>query len=194
MSGAVMGIKPLRRLITIDNQEGKSLAWSDGPVEDIMLDQARPGFSSATVWMTDATPANARPNARLLALAELVNMPHTLEPPPGGSVFRIVTIPPDAGWKTHCSSAAVQAYFTAAGSPQASRHSPQAPHPYMQQTRTLDFCVVLEGRITLVLDTEEVALNAGDTVVQRGTSHAWSNRSDVNCVIAISSHDAEIQG
>jgi hypothetical protein len=40
-----------------------------------------------------------------------------------------------------------------------------------------------------VLDTEEVALTAGDTVVQRGTNHAWSNRSDKPCRIAISSHD-----
>jgi uncharacterized cupin superfamily protein len=44
--------------------------------------------------------------------------------------------------------------------------------------------------VTLVLDTEEVALCAGDTVVQRGTNHAWSNRSDKPCRIAISSHDA----
>ena len=59
----------------------------------------------------------------------------------------------------------------------------------MQKTRTLDFCLVLEGEITLVLDTEEVHLKAGDTVVQRGTNHAWSNRSDAPCVIAFSSHD-----
>jgi uncharacterized cupin superfamily protein len=60
----------------------------------------------------------------------------------------------------------------------------------MQQARTLDFCLILEGEITLVLDAEEVRLKAGDTVVQRGTKHAWSNRSDAPCVIAISSHDA----
>jgi len=60
----------------------------------------------------------------------------------------------------------------------------------MRKTRTLDFCLVLEGEITLVLDTEEVHLKAGDTVVQRGTRHAWSNRSDAPCVLAISSHDA----
>jgi len=41
-----------------------------------------------------------------------------------------------------------------------------------------------------VLDTEEVYLKAGDTVVQRGTNHAWSNRSGRPCRIAISSHDA----
>ena len=60
----------------------------------------------------------------------------------------------------------------------------------MRKTRTLDFYLVLEGEITLVLDTEEVHLKAGDTVVQRGTNHAWSNRSIHPCVVAISSHDA----
>ena len=76
------------------------------------------------------------------------------------------------------------------GSPGASTYSATAPHPYMQKTRTLDFCLILEGEITLVLDTAEVQLKAGDTVVQRGTNHAWSNRSDRPCVVAISSHDA----
>jgi uncharacterized cupin superfamily protein len=76
------------------------------------------------------------------------------------------------------------------GAPRASTYSSGAPHPYMQQTRTLDFCLILEGEVTLVLDTEEVSLRAGDTVVQRGTNHAWSNRSDRPCRIAISSHDA----
>jgi mannose-6-phosphate isomerase-like protein (cupin superfamily) len=43
---------------------------------------------------------------------------------------------------------------------------------------------VLKGRITLVLDTQEVDLEAGDTVVQRGSNHAWSNRSSKPCTIA----------
>jgi len=76
------------------------------------------------------------------------------------------------------------------GSLHASTYGPKAPHPYMQRTRTLDFCLVLEGEITLVLDIEEVSLKAGDTVIQRGTNHAWSNRSNAPCVVAISSHDA----
>ena len=42
----------------------------------------------------------------------------------------------------------------------------------------------------MVLDKEEVHLKEGDTVVQRGTNHAWSNRSDEPCVIIVSSHDA----
>ena len=84
----------------------------------------------------------------------------------------------------------VQAYYRALGSPSASTYSPLAPHPYMQKTRTLDFCVVLDGEIVLMLDTQEVPLKAGEIVVQRGTNHAWSNRSGRPAVVAIASHDA----
>jgi uncharacterized cupin superfamily protein len=59
----------------------------------------------------------------------------------------------------------------------------------MQKTRTLDFCIVLEGEIVLVLDTQEVPLKAGEIVVQRGTNHAWSNRSTRPAVVAVMSHD-----
>jgi uncharacterized cupin superfamily protein len=59
----------------------------------------------------------------------------------------------------------------------------------MQKTGTLDFGIVLQGEIVLVLDTQEVALRAGDVVVQRGTNHAWSNRSNNPAIVAIASHD-----
>jgi uncharacterized cupin superfamily protein len=47
----------------------------------------------------------------------------------------------------------------------------------MHRTETLDYAVVLEGEITMLLDDSEVHLKAGDVVIQRGTNHAWSNRS-----------------
>ena len=48
----------------------------------------------------------------------------------------------------------------------------------MHRTESVDYGIVLEGEITLVLDDSEVTLRAGDVVVQRGTDHAWANRSD----------------
>ncbi len=47
----------------------------------------------------------------------------------------------------------------------------------MHRTRTLDYVVVIEGELTLILDDSEVTLTAGEVVVQRGTDHAWENRS-----------------
>lgn len=48
----------------------------------------------------------------------------------------------------------------------------------MHRTSTVDYGIVLEGEMVLVLTDSEVALKAGDVVVQRGTDHAWENRSD----------------
>jgi uncharacterized cupin superfamily protein len=178
-----------RRIVTIDDAGGKSTAIADGPAPDVQFDPARPGFSSARIWVTAATPVDIAHVADALKL-QAATMPNGLTPPPHGSVFRIVTFPPDDTWRGRVGAAEVAAHFRAIGSPEASTYSAKAPHPYMQKTRTLDFCLILEGEITLVLDTEEVHLSAGDTVVQRGTNHAWSNRSNRPCTIAISSHDA----
>lgn len=176
--------KPVRRLITIDDGPGihaKSKCIADGVSPDVRTDPARPGFSSTRIWVTDRTPA------RIDGITETLHLPHTLEPPPGGSVCRVVTFPPDESYQA--SAQDVQAYFQAMGSPAASTYTKNARHPYMQKTYTLDFCLILEGEITLVLDKQDVSLKAGDTVVQRGTNHAWSNRSGKPCTIAFSSHD-----
>jgi quercetin dioxygenase-like cupin family protein len=47
----------------------------------------------------------------------------------------------------------------------------------MHRTGTLDYGIVLEGEMVLILSDSEVPLSAGDVVVQRGTDHAWENRS-----------------
>jgi uncharacterized cupin superfamily protein len=53
----------------------------------------------------------------------------------------------------------------------------------MHRTETIDYAVLLEGELTLLLDDEDVVLKAGDVVIQRGTNHAWSNRSGKLCRI-----------
>jgi uncharacterized cupin superfamily protein len=50
--------------------------------------------------------------------------------------------------------------------------------PFMHRTETIDYGLVLEGEIFLLLDDSEAHLRAGDVVIQRGTLHAWENRSD----------------
>lgn len=177
-------MKPARRIVTIDDEDGKSMAIADGPSPDVRSDPARPGFSSARIWVANSSPV------RIGEYRDTVLHPHTIEPPRGGSVCRVVTFPPDDIFFGKVGAKEVEAFFRAMGSPSVSTYSSKAPHPYMQKTQTLDFCLVLEGEITLVLDTAEVQLKAGDTVVQRGTNHAWSNRSNRPCRIAFSSHDA----
>ena len=61
----------------------------------------------------------------------------------------------------------------------------------MHRTKTLDYVVVIEGEAVLVLDDSEVILRKGNVVVQRGTDHAWENRSDRRAVMAFFHIDAE---
>jgi mannose-6-phosphate isomerase-like protein (cupin superfamily) len=175
------GVKPARRIVTIDREAGKSTLVSDGPSPDVRIDPARPGFAWQRMWVTDGTPAKIVP--------ETLHLPHTLVPPARGSVLSVVTIPPDEAWKGKVGAAEVAAYFKSMGAAGASTYSTDGPHPYMQKTSTLDFCCVLEGDVVLVLDTQEVTVRAGEIVIQRGTNHAWSNRTGKAAVVAIAAHD-----
>ena len=54
----------------------------------------------------------------------------------------------------------------------------------MHRTESIDYALILSGEITMLLDDEEVLLKTGDVVVQCGTNHAWSNRSNAPCLVA----------
>ncbi|MGH6769897.1 MAG: hypothetical protein ACRECO_12855 [Xanthobacteraceae bacterium] len=177
-------VRPIRRIVAGNDDRGIAVALSDGPSPDVRPDPARPGFASTRLWVQETTPARAK------GIRETLHLPHSLEPPPGGSLCRAVEYPPETADLGKASPAAVRAYFEAMGSPAASTAASGAPHPYMQRTRSLDFCSILEGEVVLVLDTAEVALKAGDQAILRGANHAWSNRSDQPCVIMMSQHAA----
>ncbi len=61
----------------------------------------------------------------------------------------------------------------------------------MHRTKTLDYVVVIQGEVVLVLDDTEVILKKSDVVVQRGTDHAWENRSDKVARMAFFHIDAQ---
>ena len=150
------GVKPARRIVTIDREEGRGVLVGDTAAPDVRLDPARPGYACARLWVADGHPAKM--------VYETLHLPHTIEPP---------------------------ARFKAMGSPGASTYAPGAPHPYMQKTRTVDFCCVLEGEIALVLDAQEVSMRAGEIAVLRGANHAWSNRSSKPARVSVCTHDGK---
>ncbi len=61
----------------------------------------------------------------------------------------------------------------------------------MHRTSTVDYVVVISGEVVLILDDSEVTLRQGDVVVQRGTDHAWENRSTVPARMAFFHIDAQ---
>lgn len=92
-------------------------------------------------------------------------------PGPGGSSCRLVRIPPDAERWADPEAAA----RTAAAIGQARPAHWIERHPGMHVTPTLDYVLVLEGELIAVMEEGEIALAAGDVLVQRQTPHAWKN-------------------
>jgi quercetin dioxygenase-like cupin family protein len=66
--------------------------------------------------------------------------------------------------------------------------------PHMHRTETIDYVLVLEGEIEMDMDNSTVKLKAGDVMVQRGTNHAWANRSNARARVAFVLIDAEPLG
>jgi mannose-6-phosphate isomerase-like protein (cupin superfamily) len=118
--------------------------------------------------MTTSVPAD---NSRI---EDVGTRDYAIEPPPGGVIFRVIDYPPD-----HVRFADIdrEAAFREMGASHAMVKE-GARHPGMHKTNTVDYVVVLSGEIYAVMDEGEVLLKAGDCLIQRGTSHAWSNRTN----------------
>ena len=64
----------------------------------------------------------------------------------------------------------------------------------MHRTETIDYVIVMEGEIEMDMDASSVKLKAGDIMIQRGTNHAWANRSGKRARVAFVLVDAEPLG
>jgi len=64
----------------------------------------------------------------------------------------------------------------------------------MHRTETIDYVIVLTGEIEMDMDQSTVKLKAGDILIQRGTNHAWVNRSDKPARVAFVLIDAQPLG
>ena len=71
---------------------------------------------------------------------------------------------------------------------------PPGNHPHMHRTETVDYVIVIEGEIEMDMDDSTVKLKAGDIMVQRGTNHAWANRSGARARVAFVLVDAKPLG
>jgi mannose-6-phosphate isomerase-like protein (cupin superfamily) len=171
--------KPVRRIVTGHDGAGRSIVQEDGaPARSVTLG-GESGTTFHEIWSTHASPA---PIDR--ASGEPPETGIRLRPPANGTCIRILDIPPDDGTLDALPREAVHALFEAIGAGEAHDLSPDAAHPLMHRTETIDYGIVLEGEVTLILEGGETIVRAGEIVVQRGTNHAWANRSDRACRIA----------
>ena len=137
-----------RRVVTGHTPDGVSVVVSDGPVR-VSRHLTQDGVDFHEVWSTSGAPAH-------VTAVEDVDPTEgdlTVAPPPRGTRIRVNEFAPG-----HLDDRGLQ--------------SP------VHRTASVDYGIVLDGEITLVLDDSEVTLRAGDIVVQNGTTHRWLNHGD----------------
>jgi hypothetical protein len=145
-----------KRYVTGHDEHGKSvfLSTDEPPQFHNHAGRERRGVEFIEIWNTAAMPAPIssvepkEPNDR----------PLRLPPPSQGTILRILDIYP--------------------GHSEKLPRRPDGRHPGMHRTETIDYGIVIEGELYLLLEDSEVCMLPGDVAIQRGTVHAWENRSN----------------
>src|SRR4051812_3597511 len=173
----------VRRVVTGHDGDGKAVVVSDEHVAPVTL-ALLPGSEFHQMWGSDTTCSFPDDGTRPAAPAYF--------PPVAGFRFGLFTIPPDGG-----AGAPPDLDFEAALAefdeklPGMSAHLEPA-EPGMHTTASIDYGIVASGEATLELDDGvKVVLRPGDTYIQNGTRHRWSNTGDVPAVLAVTLIGAE---
>jgi len=161
-------LPPIRRIVTGHDAQGRSCIIEDGPSPAVRLVPERPGYRVTNIWRTAESPAEI--NAR-----DTIAEHQGVAPPPRGTVIRIIDVPPesaDADERKRQAAATFGKLFA-----DADHRIDDHRHPGMHVTESVDYAVIIEGELTAILDKDETVMRTGDVLIQRGTNHAWANRS-----------------
>lgn len=163
----------IRRVVTGHDKTGKAIVISDAEPK---RKRTAANVDQALLWVTNRTPASNGGND------DAGDIDIGIPPPPKGSVFRVIDFLPEAGMNAE---GAHRPDGAGVDAPKGARH------PGMHRTNSVDYAIVMDGEIDMLLDDSEVHLKAGDVVIQRGTYHAWANRGTKPCKIFFILIDAD---
>jgi mannose-6-phosphate isomerase-like protein (cupin superfamily) len=167
-----MELRSTRRIVTGHDAQGKAVALFDAPLKAIQ--RSAGGNGMTLCWVTSESPVD------MASSADRAQTKVGVPPPLNGTIFRIVDFAPI----TPGSHGAVDHHqiLLSMGIDPATQG--YARHANTHRTRTIDYAIVLDGEIDMLLDDTEVHVKVGDVLVQQGTNHAWVNNSGKPCRIA----------
>lgn len=181
-----MSLPPIHRVVTSHDADGKAVVSINGPLPTIVEFDAVPGLIFHEVWETPRTPAPVD-NSPDPTIGEMMH-----QAPKNGTRIRFVDMPPDETYLAEA-EARVKNLFEEVNHPAGLTVKADSPHPMMHRTESIDYGIIIEGEVTLVLDDSEVDLRPGSVVVQRGTNHAWANRSGKVCRVLFIQIDGQYE-
>ena len=166
-------LQKIRRVVT-GCKDGKATIMINDLAPNVTEVKGWKGLGITELWVTGEMPVD---NAQWGIDQGARPMRH--DPTANGTIFRVVEFPPEAAGEID-----TQAAFAHMGSRNKPRAEDSAKHPSMHKTNSIDYLVVIAGEMWMVMEEGEVLLRAGDCIVQRGTNHAWVNKSDKPCLLA----------
>jgi mannose-6-phosphate isomerase-like protein (cupin superfamily) len=169
--------KQTRRVVTGHDAQGKAIVLFDG--RSVPKQRSAGGNAVSMLWVTDHLPI------KMDVSEDLGDRAIGVPPPTNGTIFRIVDFPPTRPAEGHVDHDKI---LRAMGIDPATQGYMR--HQNTHRTKSIDYAIVLEGEIDMLLDDAEVHMKAGDTLVQQGTNHAWVNNSGKNCRVAFILIDA----
>ncbi len=166
-----MELRSTRRIVTGHDAKGKAVVLYDAPVQ---AKQRSAGGNGMTLfWTTQESPSTSR--ARPTAARAMPGCRRA----PDGTVFRIVDFAPA---QPHAAPVDHHQILVSMGIDPATQG--YGRHANTHRTRTIDYALVLDGEIDMLLDDTEIHVKAGDVLVQQATNHAWVNNGTKPCRIA----------
>jgi mannose-6-phosphate isomerase-like protein (cupin superfamily) len=150
-----------RRVVTGLTPDGRSTIVSDELSEQRVVGDA---YAVNMVWQVTALPMTVTSEN---AITEI-----NFRPTEAGLTEVTTTFPPDASYDY---KAGYEKSLKGWG---ANHHTDPSDNPAMHTTDSIDIITVVSGELWAILEDKQTLLKAGDTLVQRGTKHAWENRSN----------------
>ncbi|MCC6006090.1 MAG: cupin domain-containing protein [Rhodobacteraceae bacterium] len=171
----------MRRIVTGNDASGRSRILSDARTPHVI--RSGPGRALIDMWSTHALGPD-------LSVEDGADRHLRLEPPEGGTVFRVFQLAPRAG-NSDPDDAERSAAEAFARMEASHLRVDTTRHPGMHKSPTLDYIMLLRGRVKMLLDDDETVLEPFDVVIQRGTNHAWVNLSDEPALLMAVLMDAD---
>lgn len=178
-------LRPIRRVVTGLNAEGRSIIVSDEPASFTGELPFWPGRGTTGVWSTDQAPASNEDDQ--------LSKPLTSFPPrgSGGVSFMIMHMPPESETEAMPPEQRAQATSPVACLFPEAFEVDTSKCYQMHATDTIDFTILLTGEVTVLLDEGEVTLKPLDCSIQRGVNHGWVNRCKETAIVCAAVVDAQ---
>ena len=167
--------RAVRRVVTGHSPSGRSVVKQDRMIEPLVV-KAIPGYKNFELWSTDGV--------RRVPHGGQIPKMTTYFPDKDGTVLRYFELPPRRiGRRSRLDDKTAAAEIERVLPGLMAHMEPGTGG--MHTTDSVDYIIVLKGRVFLELDNKkEIALQAGDCVIQNGTRHAWHNRSQRPALLA----------